>query len=147
MRSAQSGCNDYCRLERTSERLQDFCSQQLMRNGCNGRQQCLHLFVCLIEGVGIVCLSAHEPGHSVDEAEVHAHLEALVEGIDVAQVATCKASKRFLHLLSSVGGNTPQSGTVGMAWPLPACSRVRAFTSLPLAEPPEQRTSHRTSRT
>ena len=33
-------------------------------------------------------LSTNHPGHLVDEAHVHAHLEALVEGIDVAQVAS-----------------------------------------------------------
>lgn len=33
-------------------------------------------------------LGTHHPGHLVDEAHLLAHLEALVEGIDVAQVAS-----------------------------------------------------------
>ena len=47
-----------------------------------------YLFVGSVEGVGVVCLSTHHPGHSADEAHVHAHLEALVEGVDVAKVAS-----------------------------------------------------------
>lgn len=43
-----------------------------------------HLFVGSVEGVGIVCLRTHHPGHLVDQPHVHAHLKALVEGIDVA---------------------------------------------------------------
>lgn len=43
-----------------------------------------HLLVGSVEGVGIVCLRTNHPGHLVDEPHVHAHLEALVEGIDVA---------------------------------------------------------------
>lgn len=35
-----------------------------------------------------MCLCANHPGHLVDEPHLHAHLEALVEGIDVAQVAS-----------------------------------------------------------
>ena len=46
-----------------------------------------HLLVGSVEGVGIVRLGTHHPGHLVDEAHLLAHLEALVEGIDVAQVA------------------------------------------------------------
>ena len=33
------------------------------------------------------CLRADQAGHPVGEAELVAHLEALVEGVDVAQVA------------------------------------------------------------
>lgn len=43
-----------------------------------------HLLVCSVERVGIVCLCTHHAGHSADEAHVHAHLESLVEGVDVA---------------------------------------------------------------
>ena len=43
-----------------------------------------YLLVCSVEGVGIVCLCTHHSGHPVDEPHLHAHLEALVEGIDVA---------------------------------------------------------------
>ena len=46
-----------------------------------------HLLVCSVEGVGIVRLGTDHTGHPVDETHVHAHLEALVEGVDVAQVA------------------------------------------------------------
>ena len=48
----------------------------------------MYLLVCSVEGVGIVGLSADHAGHLVDEPHFHAHLEALVEGIDVAQVAS-----------------------------------------------------------
>lgn len=34
-----------------------------------------------------MCLRTNHPGHLADQPHVHAHLEALVEGIDVAQVA------------------------------------------------------------
>lgn len=47
-----------------------------------------YLLVGSVEGVGIVCLCTHHPGHFADEAHVHAHLEALVKGVDVAQVAS-----------------------------------------------------------
>ena len=47
-----------------------------------------HLLVGSVEGVGVVGLGTHHPGHLVDEAHLLAHLEALVEGIDVAQVAS-----------------------------------------------------------
>lgn len=47
-----------------------------------------YLFVGSVKRVGIVCLCTHHPGHFADEAHVHAHLEALVEGVDVAQVAS-----------------------------------------------------------
>ena len=43
-----------------------------------------YLLVGPVEGVGVVCLSTHHPGHLVDETHVHAHLEALVESINVA---------------------------------------------------------------
>lgn len=33
-------------------------------------------------------LCTHHAGHSVDETHVHAHLEALVEGVDVAEVSS-----------------------------------------------------------
>ena len=47
-----------------------------------------YLFVGSVERVGVVCLCTHHPGHSADEAHVHAHLEAFVEGVDVAQIAS-----------------------------------------------------------
>lgn len=46
-----------------------------------------YLLVRSVERVGIVCLRTHHPRHLVDEPHVHAHLETLIEGIDVAQVA------------------------------------------------------------
>ena len=36
----------------------------------------------------VLYLCAHETGHAICEAQLHAHLEALVEGVDVAQVAS-----------------------------------------------------------
>lgn len=47
-----------------------------------------YLLVCSVQGVGIVCLRADHARHLVDEAHVLAHLEALVEGVDVAQVTS-----------------------------------------------------------
>ena len=47
-----------------------------------------YLLVGSVEGVGIVGLRTDHAGHLVDQAHVHAHLEALVEGIDVPQVAS-----------------------------------------------------------
>ncbi len=47
-----------------------------------------YLLVRSVKGVGVVSLRTDHPGHLVNEAHVLAHLEALVEGVDVAQVAT-----------------------------------------------------------
>lgn len=48
----------------------------------------MYLLVGSVKRVSVVCLGTHHPGHLVDEAHVHTHLEALVEGVDVAQVAS-----------------------------------------------------------
>ena len=47
-----------------------------------------YLLVRPVQGVGIVCLCTDHARHLVDEAHFLAHLETLVEGIDVAQVAS-----------------------------------------------------------
>mmetsp|Transcript_15533 Transcript_15533/g.43465 ORF Transcript_15533/g.43465 Transcript_15533/m.43465 type:complete len:247 (+) Transcript_15533:180-920(+) len=45
------------------------------------------LLVCQVERVGVLGLSHHHAGDTVNKAEVLGHLEALVEGVDVAEVA------------------------------------------------------------
>ena len=49
--------------------------------------RCARLLVRQVQRVGIVGLRAHQARQPVDEPQVLAHLEALVEGVDVAQVA------------------------------------------------------------
>ena len=70
--------------------------------GLDGLELLPAVLVGLVEGVGVLGLGADHAGHAGDEAQVAAHLEALVEGVDVAQVASWDDDPvRHLHPIHS----------------------------------------------